>query len=363
MLTVEMLPGGNGDALWIELGDEAAPRRILVDGGTDGTWEAGLRERVAALPPGDRHFELVVVTHVDADHIDGVLGLLREEELGISCGDVWFNGWRHLPDTPLESLGPVEGEQLTDLILAEAMPWNAAFQGRAVGVPNEGPLPRIELGDDLALTILSPGAEQLARLKPVWRKAVVDAGLEPGQPRAEPTDEPAPGGLERLGPDQPPDVDALARSPFTSDTAAPNGSTIAFLLEHGGRSLLLTGDAFPGVLARSLQRLSAERELDGRVPVDALKVPHHGSHANVSSELLAGLDCGRFLFSSNGAHTRHPHPEAVARALAAAPDGAQLLFNYRSRFNEIWDDDGLRDRHAYSTTYPSDGSAGLAVTV
>ena len=138
MLRVEMLPGGNGDALWIELGDEAAPRRILVDGGTDGTWEAGLRERVAALPPGDRHFELVVVTHVDADHIDGVLGLLREHELGISCGDVWFNGWRHLPDTPLESLGPVEGEQLTDLILADAMPWNAAFEGRAVGVPNEG---------------------------------------------------------------------------------------------------------------------------------------------------------------------------------------------------------------------------------
>ena len=58
----------------------------------------------------------------------------------------------------------------------------------------------------------------------------------------------------------------------------------------------------------------------------------------------------------------HPH-EAVARALAAAPDGAELLFNYRSRFNEIWDDDGLRERHAYSATYPADGSAGLAVTV
>ena len=31
---------------------------------------AGLRTRLEALPEDERHFELLVVTHIDADHID-----------------------------------------------------------------------------------------------------------------------------------------------------------------------------------------------------------------------------------------------------------------------------------------------------
>jgi Metallo-beta-lactamase superfamily len=362
VLRIDMLPGGNGDALWIEYGAEASPRRILVDGGTEGTWEAGLRERIAALPEGERRFELVVVTHVDADHIDGVLGLMRDEDLGVGCGDFWFNGWRHLPETPLESLGPVEGELLTDVLVAAGIPWNEAFGGRAVGVPRDTPLRRVELADELTLTVLSPGAEQLARLKPVWREAVEAAGLDPDRAREPPEDEPLPGGLERLGAGALPDVPALAAAPFSSDGAPPNGSSIALLLEHDGRSILLTGDAFPGVLAASLDRLLAERGSD-RLAVDALKVPHHGSRANVSAAFLAKLDCRRFLFSSNGAHTRHPHPEAVARALAAAPADAELAFNYRTRHNEVWDEQALRDRHGYATAYPGDGEQGLGVAL
>lgn len=357
-----MLPGGNGDALWIEYGAETSPRRILVDGGTDGTWEAGLRERIAALPEDERRFELVVVTHVDADHIDGVLGLMRDSDLGVRCEDFWFNGFRHLPDTPLESLGPVEGELLTDVLVSGGVPWNEAFGGRAVGVRPDAALPRIELADELTLTVLSPGAEQLARLKPVWREAVEAAGLDPDRAREPPEEEPLPAGLERLGAERLPDVTALAATPFSSDAAPPNGSSIACLLEHDGRSVLLTADAFPGVLATALDRLLAERGAD-RLAVDALKVPHHGSRANVSDAFLAKLDCRRFLFSSNGAHTRHPHPEAVARTLAAAPPGAELAFNYRTRFNEVWDEQTLRDGHGYGTVYPADGEQGLDVVL
>ena len=52
MLRIDMLPGANGDALWIEYGDGQQPRRILIDGGTKGSWddEGGLRSRIEALP-------------------------------------------------------------------------------------------------------------------------------------------------------------------------------------------------------------------------------------------------------------------------------------------------------------------------
>lgn len=360
MFRIDMLPAANGDALWIEYGDEQTPRRLLIDGGTKGSWEEGLRARVETLPADERHFELLVVTHVDADHIDGALALLQDETLGASFGDVWFNGWRHLPDT-LEPLGPVAGELLTDAIVARGLPWNDAFGGNAVVVPADGELPRAELAGELAITVLGPALEQLVELKPVWREAVEEAGLDPDKPRPEPEpEEELPEGLESLG--TRPDVAALAASAFTQDTAEPNGSSIALLLEHDGKRALLTGDAFPSVVLAGVHRLVAERDVP-RLALDAFKVPHHGSRSNLSPALLAVLDCASHLFSSSGAQTRHPHPEAVARVIAAAGQGSSLFFNYSTTFNEPWVDATLASTHGYTAVYPQPGTAGLSVSL
>jgi len=362
MLRIDMLPAAQGDALWIEYGDEAHPRRILIDGGTASSWPDGLRAHIEALPAAERRFELLIVTHIDADHIDGALALLQDDQLGVTFGDVWFNGWRHLPDTPLESLGPVEGELLTEALVTRNIPWNEAFGGRAVGVNPEGELPRHELDGDLTLTVLSPYAKQLADLKRVWREVVEEAGLEPGKPPTPTEPEPVPSGLERLGPDELPDVLALAAVPFKSDTAEANGSTIVVLLEHEGASAALCGDAFPAVVLTSVQRLLDERGAD-RLETDAFKLPHHGSHANISTDLLAKVDTPLFLFSSNGSRTRHPHPESVARVLVTAETEPSLLFNYKTRFNEAWDAEELRDEFRYDALYPASGTAGLGVTL
>ena len=362
MLRIDMLPGGNGDALWIEYGDPQQPRRILIDGGTKGSWDdpGGLRTRIEALPADERRFELLVVTHIDADHIDGALALLLDQQLGATYGDVWFNGWRHLPDT-LEPLGPVEGELLTDAIVAQGLPWNEAFGGGAVVVPANGPPLTAELADELTITVVGPGLEQLVELKPVWRLAVEEAGLDPDKPRPAPEPEPPlPPGLEELG--TTPNVDALAASVFKQDTAEPNGSSIALVLEHDGARALLTGDAFPTVVLHGVNRLLAETG-DARLAVDAFKTPHHGSRANVSMPLLAALDCKRHLFSSNGSKTRHPHPEAVGRTIASSKPGSTLFFNYSTTFNEPWADDDLEGAHEYEAVYPEQGGSGVSVTL
>jgi hypothetical protein len=359
MLRIEMLPARNGDALWIEYGEATSPRRIIVDGGTEGSYEAGLRARIEALAPEERTFELLVVTHIDSDHIAGTLELLRDETIGAELGEVWFNGWRHLPET-LEELGPVEGELLTQEILQQELPWNEAFGGQAVVRPTEGDLPRVELAGDLAITVLAPGLEQLAELRPVWEEVVREAGLVPGMPVPETPEEPPPG-LEELG--TTPDVTALAASVFRQDTAEANGSSIVMLLEHEGSSMLLTGDAFPSVVLEGVNRLLAERDGGARLAVDAFKVPHHGSRANLSPALVAALGCERHLFSSNGTNTKHPHPEAVARTIVGAAQNSTLYFNYTTRFTDPWADEELALRRGYEAVYPDEGMAGLALTL
>jgi len=139
MLRIEMLPAAQGDCLWIEYGSKTKPRRILIDGGTTGSIKP-LVERVKALPAGDRRFELLVVTHVDADHIAGVLKFLETPRLGLSIGEIWFNAYKHLL-TKSETFGPAQGEKLSADIVAGKIPWNAKFRGQAVKIPDKGRVP------------------------------------------------------------------------------------------------------------------------------------------------------------------------------------------------------------------------------
>src|ERR1017187_10565785 len=98
MFCLEMLPAGNGDAFWIEYGHPDAPHRILIDGGVRGTHKH-LRQRIGNLPDGDRRFDLIVLTHVDADHIAGLLAALEATDLDFNVCDFWMNGWKHVaPD-------------------------------------------------------------------------------------------------------------------------------------------------------------------------------------------------------------------------------------------------------------------------
>jgi hypothetical protein len=51
---------------------------------------------------------------------------------------------------------------------------------------------------------------------------------------------------------------------------------------------------------------------------------------------------------------------AVSR-IVVGTSGAELLFNYRTRFTEPWEAAPLRGRFGYRTRYPADGTNGLTL--
>jgi hypothetical protein len=353
MLSVEMLPAQHGDCLWIEYGDPARSRRILVDCGLRATYRE-LAARLRDRP--DLTFELLVLTHIDADHILGAIPLLQE--VGPErFRDVWFNGWKHLP-LPPDALGALHGEIFSAALATRGFAWNQTWGGKAVVLPDDGPLPQITLDGGLMLTLLSPTRERLADLKTDWNDELEKLGLEPGniedalaaledRPRLQP---------DALGP-QKIDVEALSEAPFKPDDSAANGSSIALLAEHGGKTVLLGADAFSPVLEESLRRLLRETGRT-RLRLDACKVPHHGARRNNGPGFLSLLDCESFLFSTDGSHGyRHPHCETVARILRNRK-GARLHFNYRSPETTVWDDPDLQYDWDYEALYPKPGQAG-----
>ena len=361
MFRLKFLPATIGDSIWVSYGDPAAPHHLLIDGGTRGT-RNHIQDELKKLPDDKRRLELMVVSHIDKDHIGGILTLLQREEVAFEFGDLWFNAFRHLPepDDGDDVLGALQGEAMSDVLDRHNHPWNEAFGQRGqkpVVIQDAGPLPAKTLAGGMKLTLLSPLMSDLASLRKVWLREVGEAELEVGRQADEAEAVEDDDGDEELGAVDLPDVDALAAADFSEDGSAANGSSIAFLAEFEGKRVLFAADAHAGKLRTALNRVSP----NARVPLDLFKISHHGSKSTTSNMLLEKIDCNTFVFSTKGSIFGHPDGEAVARVIKSGAQDPELIFNYRRPTNEIWDLDHLKQQHNYTTRYPQAGKEGIVI--
>lgn len=361
MFMIELLPAAHGDAIWIEYGPASRPHRILIDGGPAPTYEDGLRRRIAALAADERKLELLIITHIDADHIDGSLILLQElARLKVAIDAVWFNGWPQIApaNNKSASRGPLQGEflgGLVDVDPALRAGWNRQFDQRAVSIPDTGPLPVKPLAGGATLTLLGPTEARLRSLRRRWAAEIVD--FPPGNVSA---------ALDRLAERReyrPPAVPADTRGmpkprKYGDDSTAANGSSIACVFEYAGVAVLLAGDAHARTLEASLKRLAEERSAS-RLRFDAVKLPHHGSMNNVSKAWLQRVDCDRWLISTNGAVFQHPDVETAQLIADCQPKPdpkPTLLCNYRNIAERLAQE--ARDR--WQVCYPQGQAIGPA---
>lgn len=350
-VNIEMLPGGHGDCLWIEYGGGGAGKtsRVLIDCGTPHTFVPHLKPRLERQPADARHFELFVMSHIDSDHIGGAIPFMEAVgDLGVTVGDVWFNGWKHI--SKYGELGAKQGEMFSALVERNYWPWNIWRDGAAIVL--DGPeLPTCTLPGGMVLTLLSPTVDKLKDLAVKWKKEITALGAEPGQGERF---------LARTTVSTSTDVPALAAARFKPDAAANNGSSIGLLAEYGGKSVLLGADCHAPLLAASIKNLLRQRG-QTKLKLDAFKIPHHGSQNNLNQELVELVDCDTYLISTNGDVFQHPDREAVARCIHFGGPSPRLIFNYSSKTNDVWARGDLRTQYGYSAVYPDADHAGVTV--
>jgi hypothetical protein len=104
------------------------------------------------------------------------------------------------------------------------------------------------------------------------------------------------------------------------DKSIPNLSSIVVLAEAGGKKMLLTGDARGDKI---LQGLHLANQLEpgskSKIKVDLLKVPHHGSANNLDRDFFERVIADHYIFSGDGEHG-NPEREAIEMLFKARGD-------------------------------------------
>jgi hypothetical protein len=96
------------------------------------------------------------------------------------------------------------------------------------------------------------------------------------------------------------------------DKSVPNLSSIVALAKCGGKTILLTGDARGDKILEGLEAVGALAR-GGKLHVDVLKVPHHGSSNNVDDDFYQRISADHYVFSGDG---EHGNPERETYPLA-----------------------------------------------
>lgn len=339
MLKLEIFAAARGDAILLHHGTEAGPRRMLIDGGAAGTWKGSLQPRLIELGAGTTFaqalpLELFMVSHLDDDHINGILALLRNEARlvddheprTIRPGGLWINVFEELTGSDQSTGGAAaataslgsgldvagepesvavvasipQGRDVRDLARKLNIPLNEPYEdGLVLAGVDPG---KVRFGD-IELEVLGPSRKRLEDLRKKW-----DAYLKAKQAK---------------------DAEAINKTAAFVDRSIFNlSSTIALVRQDEGKTILLTGDARGDDILEGLD--AAGLLSGGTFHVDVLKVPHHGSARNVTEQFFRDVTADDYVICTDGTDD-NPDDEMLQMLKEARTGEAyRIWFSYPS---------------------------------
>jgi hypothetical protein len=312
-----------GDSLILEYGTDANRRYVLVDGGPPDTFANSLDAALQAIVTSGK-LDLVVLSHIDNDHVVGLLDLLaalEEDEANgqpprVKIAGLWHNSFKKAVDPsgdivqriqavmalastanvamPLAAdafLGLREGNRLRILAKKLGVPVNKGFQDDLVML--ETATQPLKFGK-LTLRVVGPNQANLNELRKDWETWLAKAENDMADPST------------------------LANS----DESVPNLSSIVLLAECDGKTLLLTGDARSDHIADGLDQ--AGLLTNGKLHVDVFKVAHHGSNRNVTKTFFKKITAETYVISADGTYD-NPDYDTLTWIVEAANEAGRAI--------------------------------------
>jgi beta-lactamase superfamily II metal-dependent hydrolase len=351
---------GNGDCLILENSKRSA--RILVDGGMPDAYRKHVAPALDELRKKKKKLDVVYVSHIDEDHIGGILAMLDAEvawrvhkfqkDQGnskhkepdaprpVAAGKIWHNAFHEqlkknagAVEEAIAAAAPVlsradlvemreAGLEMSELVASvhQAIQVSRRIGKGQLGIPlnpeAKGKLMMARKGQKpfnvggMRVTVLGPTAKHLERLRKDW-----NTWLRDNEKAVKAIREKAARDEKSFGTS---DVRRLLRALSLpaevfgdpSSVTPPNLASLTLLVEEGDESILLTGDARGDQMLDGLR--DAGRLSNGAtLRVNVLKVQHHGSKNNIDPEFCDTVIATDYVFCGNGEQHGNPHPDVV----------------------------------------------------
>lgn len=253
---------GKGDCVRVEINSF----NIFIDTGVTRFGET-FRSICNDIISSGGSLDLLILTHVDDDHIGGILHLLR---LGLKCP---FKEVRMNADAQVSVNSPLSTAQNNEVYK------RLADQGVTV-------LPMMA-GTEIKV--------DEAKIRTLWPKTFYVQGTRTNAPLA----------YQR---DYGKSLSSLASAPIRStDNSVNNRNSIIFTLSVSDHHFLFTGDAWGSDIIESLGE-STVREFD------LVKLPHHGAVGNLTEEFPNHFSSRNFLICTDG--RMHPDKQTIAKLMS-----------------------------------------------
>jgi hypothetical protein len=369
IFSLEVRRARKGDCLLLHFGSNEDPGLIIIDGGPRSVYRPHLKPRLEQIRSArglsnqeSLPVDLLMISHVDDDHIQGILDLTKElvdarderKPQLVQVLSFWHNSFDDIignrpeeltaalrshfgaaatsGELPADATLEVDDEsgELTNEIVNDNLkvlasieqgyrlrldaeklgfPRNPEFDGKLIIAA--GKAKRLEVGRGLAFTVagpMKPEVEALRKKHDEWLR-----------------------GLKGKSPPE-----ALAAY---VDKSVPNLSSLVLLAAADGKRMLLTGDARGDKIIEGLQLAGLLGPGgDSAMHVDLLKVPHHGSSNNLERNFFERITADHYVFSGNGEHG-NPERDAL-EMLFDARGGAEFTVHLTYPVAEI--DEGRR---------------------
>ncbi len=317
-MVVKILKAGNGDSVIISWSD-GSQRNLLVDGGHNfNTYQQNLYPSLLGILNSCQQLDLMVVTHLDQDHIKGILYLLRGIQSPMNqlnrlpIKEIWFN-------SKSISKESTHRENL-DISTGDMLELEALLHKQSSSLWNK----HLQAGDIInfcgaCITILSPDSNSLGKYVDKYQSLDIAGTSSDYNNTLDVLIE-----RERR----------LTEKNEDLDVKLENAVSIAFLIEHDGKSILLLGDAIPEVIDSSIGNLVRKKGVE-RLKVDAVKLSHHGSRRSLSNYFLKIVDTSTYIISTNGKKSNLPNKAIFAKILAHSSRDISRKINFYFNYGEV----------------------------
>lgn len=358
-MKIRVFQSDKGDCLLLT--SAAGSHRVLIDGGMKSSYSEHVAPALARLAKAKQVLNAVCVSHIDEDHIAGILQMMNDlmawrvfdfqSKRGNSHAKrptsprpptvkkIWHNAFHEL-------LGDNVGE-ITDMLAASASILasnnralsNGAFleqqelalsQRQALSLVNRVSPEQLdipvnpEFGHKLMMVkpgsthlrvgsmefaIIGPFPQDLKNLRKEWNDWLQNnqAAVAEIRRKARSDQDLLTSDVDRLLTPLTSSATSLLQSQIEfakrlgnrADVTTPNLASLMLLAKEGTRTVLLTGDGHPDDAIKGLEHLG-ELASGATLHIDVMKVPHHGSEHNMTPEFAERVTADHYIFCGNG---------------------------------------------------------------